>query len=121
MDCIWLDRSTDRLADIAGSLRMHVAMAVVCTLAAALALGGCGPSAPPPDTAQLIEPAKHLMVPPGEAPAIPTNPDCEIRKECRGRYYAASRLDRATLASQVRGLQAYVHLIRRRGTKVAGG
>lgn len=115
------DRMTARVADMAGSLRMQVALALVCTFAAVLALAGCGPSTPPPDTAQLIEPAKHLMVPPGEAPEIPTNPDCEIRKECRGKYYAASRLDRANLAAQVRGLQAYVHLIHRRRAKAAGG
>lgn len=115
----WIDASADKLANISGSLRMQVVLALVCTLAAGFALVGCGAASPPIDTAHLAEPAKHLMVPPGDPPDIPTNPDCEIQKKCRGKYYIASRQDRAALAGQVRGLQSYVNLIRRR--KVASG
>lgn len=54
---------------------------------------------------RLMPPTAELMVAPPEPEDIPA---CEAQRECRVRYYAKSRADRAMLADRLRGLQRWV-------------
>ena len=74
----------------------------------AIVVGGCAKDVTVAPSA-LSAPPAELMVAPPEPDDIPA---CEAQRECRVRYYAKSRADRAMLADRLRGLQRWVRVAR---------
>lgn len=74
--------------------------------AAAVFVAGCAQEVTVAPS-RLSAPPAELMVAPPEAEDIPA---CEAQRDCRVRYYAKSRADRAMLADRLRGLQRWVRV-----------
>jgi len=75
-----------------------------CAVVLATIVAGCAPTVAP---SQISAPPADLMVAPPEPEDIPA---CEAKRDCRVRYYAKSRADRAMLADRLRGLQRWVRV-----------